>query len=133
MRKQSLRGRFPSWQTNCRLKWNNNLFPCLYCHFKVWKYCNISVGCCGIGEMCALPVFSMVRLSFLPPVQIESSRSSKSLKLFGAWKMIYHFRVKNSGKSVKGLPPFGLLQLFSFEIDKLEFYFLLFSFLYHNR
>ena len=24
------------------------------CPFKAWKYCNISAGCCGIGEMCAL-------------------------------------------------------------------------------
>ncbi len=49
---------------------------------------SISIGCCGIGEMCALPVLSMVRLFFLLPVRTGYSRSRKSLKLFGAWKAI---------------------------------------------
>lgn len=56
--------------------------------FQGWKYCNISIECCGIGEMCILPVLSMVRLSFLLPVQTGYLRSRKSLKLFGAWKAI---------------------------------------------
>ena len=56
--------------------------------FQGLEYCNISIGCCGIGEMCALPVLSMVRLSFLLPVQTGYLRSRKSLKLFGAWKAI---------------------------------------------
>lgn len=60
----------------------------LYCPFKVWKYGNISIECCGIGEMYALPVLSMARLSFLLPVRTGYSRSRKSLKLFGTWKVI---------------------------------------------
>lgn len=72
-------------KTNWRLGWNNKLFPRLHCSFKNWKYCNISIGCCEIEEMCVLPVLSMVRLFFLLPVQTGYLHSRKSLKLFGAW------------------------------------------------
>ena len=41
-----------------------------------------------IGEKCALPVLSMVRLFFLLPVRTGYLRSRRFLKLFGAWKAI---------------------------------------------
>ena len=93
------------------MKRNNSLFPCLHCPFKDWKFYNISAGCCGVGEMCALPVLSMVRLLFLLPIPTEYSYSHKSLKLFGTRKAIavihglfVRFWIKNSGKSAMGLP-----------------------------
>lgn len=71
-----------------QIEQRNCLFPRLYCPFMDWKYGNISAGCYGIGERYALPVLSMVRLSFLHPVQTGYSRSRKYLKLFGVWKAI---------------------------------------------
>ena len=60
----------------------HSLLPCLMLFLKGIKQLY------GIGEMCALPVLSMVRLSFLLPVRTGYSRSRKSLKLFGTWTAI---------------------------------------------